>query len=114
MTAFMRLLRSTANEGCVVLLTNTLTTAYSDINAANRPIPINPYTPFSAYNPALATRKASLGPSFTFLTDITLCLTPVEAYFDKAHMRTGRVQRGEREIVVEVWRSRRTVSEGFL
>ena len=109
MTAFMRLLRSVANSGSLVLLTNTLTSASGSYGSAARTAASNPHTPFSAYNPAIASRKGSLGPTFTFLTDFTICMTPAEAYFDKQHLQSANTQQGKKMVVVEVWRSRRTV-----
>lgn len=109
MTAFMRLLRSVANSGTLVLLTNTLTSASGSYGSATRIIAANPHTPFSAYNSALAARNGSLGPTFTFLTDFTICTTPAEAYFDKQHLESQNIQQGKKMVVVEVWRSRRTV-----
>ena len=87
MVSFMRLLRSLP---CVTLLTNSTTTSA-------------PSGPGLSVFPSLRGTKPALGPTFTYLCDWTIWIGRTGEAFPASTDERGRI--------VEVWRSRRAVSE---
>ena len=93
MMTFLRLLRSlSTNVPLVVLLTNTLTSSTA---------PSNGLSVFPS--PKAQEMKPSLGPTFSYLADWTICISAAEEAFPaEKHPEGTRI--------MEVWRSRRTAS----
>lgn len=105
MVSFMRLLRSlaTALVPLLALVINN-TTSTSSFHQQQQ----NVSQPGISAFEALSNVRPTLGPTFSYLCDWTIWIGSAQEPFPKD--REMAVQNGEGTKIVEIWRSRRTVS----